>query len=465
MAERGWRIAQMRTLAALGFVLAAVVPIASAPSDATLLRLFLTDGTALVSYGEFARLEDRVVFSMPVGGTSEEPRLHVVTIPAQAVDWIRTDRYVASARYQHYASTRGEEDFSRLSSEVARVLNEVALTTEPHRALQIAEQARHTLAAWPQAHYGYRQREVREILSLLDEAISDLRAAAGVGAFDLTLVAMAEDVPLEPLLGMPPPGELVGQILAVARLADRSAERVTLLHSALALVHESAAVIPNSRGLRASLMRQIREEVEVDKKYARLADRWLPLAARASAEARIADIEKILARIGREDRRLGRKRPDVIQAINTSLRSHLDDARRLRLLRDQWLLRRAIYRRYEESVQGQLLQLVKAQPALESIKGLEGPAPSELTSLRARLEGGTAQLKLLKIPEEARATHDLLLGAWQFAESAVRTRHDAITSGDMPTAWRASSSAAGALMMIERVQAELRSLLEPPTLK
>lgn len=454
----------IRTLSALAFVLGAPV-LAAAASDATLLRLFLTDGTALVSYGEFARLDDRVVFSMPVGGTGEEPRLHVVTIPARAVDWSRTDRYVASARYQHYASTRAEEDFSRLSSDVARVLNEVALTTEPHRALQIAEGARKTLADWPRAHYGYRQREVREILGLLDEAISDLRAAAGVGAFDLTLVAMAEEVPLEPLLGMPAATEMVGQILAVARLAERSPERVALLQSALALVHEAGAAIPNSSGLRASLMRQIREELATDEQYARLAERWLPLAARASANARIADIEKILARIGREDRRLGHKRPDVIQALNTSLRAHLHDARQLRLLRDQWLMRRAIYRRYQDSVSTQLLQLVKAQPALQAIKGLEGPPPRELTTLRARLDGGAAQLKLLKIPEEARGAHDMLIGAWQFAESAVRSRHEAIASGDMPTAWQASSSAAGALMMLERVQAELRSLLEPPTLR
>ena len=454
----------IRTLTILALLVAASAA-AAAASDATLLRLFLTDGTALVSYGEFARLEDRVVFSMPIGGTSDDPRLQVVTIPTSAVDWNRTDRYVASARYQHYASTRAEEDFSRLSSDVARVLNEVALTTEPSRALQIAEGARHTLAEWPREHYGYRQREVREILSLLDEAISDLRAAAGVGAFDLTLVAMADEVPLEPLLGMPAASEMVGQILAVAKLAERSAERVALLQSALALVHEAGAVIPNSRGLRESLSRQISDELETDEKYARLGQRWLPVAARASATARVNDIEKILARIGREDKRLGHKRPDVIQALNTSLRTHLNDARRLRLMRDQWLMRRSIYRRYQESVSTQLLQLVKAQPALEAIKGLEGPPPRELTSLRARLEGGATQLKLLKIPEEARAAHDLLVGAWQFAESAVRARHEAIASGDMPLAWQASSSAAGALMMIERVQSELRSLLEPPTLR
>jgi len=40
-----------------------------AADDATLLRVFLRDGTSLLSYGEFARVADRVVFSMPIDST------------------------------------------------------------------------------------------------------------------------------------------------------------------------------------------------------------------------------------------------------------------------------------------------------------------------------------------------------------------------------------------------------------
>ena len=97
------------------------------------------------------------------------------------------------------------------------------------------------------------------------------------------------------------------------------------------------------------------------------------------------DVEAILPRIEREDRKLGGRRPEVMQALNASLTAHLDNARRLRLLRDQWLLRRAAYREYERSVSSSILQLVKAQPALEAIKRLDGPSPSQLTNVRARL--------------------------------------------------------------------------------
>jgi hypothetical protein len=434
-------------------------------AEATILRLFLRDGTALVSYGEFARLDDRVVFSMPVGGTSEQPRLQVVSIPASSVDWARTDRYVASARYQQYASSRGEDDFSKMSADVANVLNTIALTKQPHEALQVAEQARKTLAEWPQAHYGYRQRDVREIVGLLDEAISDLRATAGVGAFDLTLVAMAPDVTLEPMQGMPQPGEMLKQVLAVAQLAERSSERMVLLQSALTLVNESATVVTDAAKLRERISEQIQQEIKIDEQYQRLSKRWLAVAARASSMARVRDLEAVLSRIARDDRRLGKQRPDVVQALNASIRTHLDSARKLRLLRDQWVLRRAAYREYERSVSSNILQLVKAQASLDAIKRLDGPPPAALSGLRVRLQGGAERLQRVTVPDEVRTVHDLLVGAWQFAETAVRTRQNAIGSGDMSAAWRASSAAAGALMMLSRLQGELRSILEPPQLR
>ena len=36
-----------------------------ADDDPTVFRVFLKDGLSLVSYGEFARVNDRIVFSMP----------------------------------------------------------------------------------------------------------------------------------------------------------------------------------------------------------------------------------------------------------------------------------------------------------------------------------------------------------------------------------------------------------------
>ena len=452
----------------LSAMLGLLVPgVASAAPDAMLLRLFLTDGTSVVSYGEYARVDDRVIFSMPAGGGTAEPKLQAVTLPTNAIDWPRTERYAASARYQRYAETRGDDDFIRLSNDVAAVLNQILLTRDRSQALEIATRARNTLADWPREHLGYRQREVGEIVSLLDEAISGLRAAAGMTMFELSLVAMVADTPFEPLTGMPSVREQVDQVFHVATLAERSSERVALLQTALALLSEAAGSIAPADvvALRRSAQQQLAQEFAVDAQYTSLSRRFIAQAARAAARARISDVVQVLNRIPNEDARLGRRRPEVIQALNATVQVQLDAAQRLRLLRDRWTVRQALYRDYRRAVGNQLLQLVKSQPALEAVRRLEGPSPNMLLTLRGRLTGGAERLQRVEVPSDLKATHDLLVSSWRFAENAVNSRYLAAQSGEVATAWEASSAAAGALMFLSRAQQELRTLLEPPRIQ
>jgi hypothetical protein len=436
-------------------------------TDATFLRLFLRDATPLVCYGEFARLNDLVVFSMPVGGTPDSPRLHLVSIPAESVDWARTERYAASARQQRYAAASGEEDFARFTDDVARVLNEVALTTEPAKALQIATTARTRLAEWPALHYGYRQREVNEIVELLDNSIANLRAAAGVGAFDVALTANAPSVELEPMLGMPDARESLRGVLAVARMTDRATDRVLLLQSALALLNEMGTLMParEVRDMRTTIRRQLTDEQAIDERYARLSRSLLASATRAASAARVRDVEKLLARVAAEDRRLGHKRPDMVFALRTTLEEQLDSARRLRLRRDQWELRKGVYRGYQQAIGSRLMRLVKAQPALEAIRRLDGPVLATLTSLNGRLAGGADHLQRMLPPADLRSAHEMIVGAWRFAEQAITARGAAVAAGSVNTAWEASSAAAASLMLLSNAQQQLRSYVEPPQLQ
>jgi hypothetical protein len=165
-------------------------------------RIFLTDGTPLVSFGEFARANGRVVFSIPIGPPSSPDALQVVTLPDSAVDWDRTDRYTDAVRHQTYASTRGEEDYAALTGAVARALGEIAFTTDASSKLAIAADIRRQLLEWPAAHFAYRSGDVRELTAHVEEAISAIRARAGQRSFDLNLVAMIEP-PSEPLLAEP----------------------------------------------------------------------------------------------------------------------------------------------------------------------------------------------------------------------------------------------------------------------
>jgi hypothetical protein len=431
-----------------------------------LFRLFLTDGTSIVSYGEFARVDDRVIFSMVMGG-SAEPRLHAATLPANVVDWARTDRHAASTRYHWYAETRGEDDFLRLSDDVAAVLNQVLLASDRAQALEVALRARATLAEWPRAHYGYRQRDVREILAFLDEAISDLRVATGMTSFEVALVADTPDIILEPIESMPSLLEQIDQAFRVADLTERSTERQALFQTALLLLDEAGTSIRpiEAERLRRFATSRIREEQKIDKSYGDWSRRVVNAANRGAERARVNDVQRLLDGIPRDDERLGHRRPEIVQALNASVQSRLEAARQLRLLQDRWEIRVSLYRDYQRSVGVQMLQLVKLQPALESIRQLDGPTPYDLMAMQARLGGGAERLDRMRPPMDLEPAHAMLISAWRFAESAVKARYEAARAGSVTTAWEASSAAAGALLLLSRVQQEIRELLEPPKLQ
>jgi hypothetical protein len=440
---------------------------AGAAADVTLFRVFLVDGTSVVSYGELAKVDDRVIFSMPVGGGPDEPRLQAVSLPAAVVDWRQTDRYAASARYQWYAATRGEQDYQRLNDDVAAALNEIAVSTDRVRAVALAEQARQTLADWPRTHHGYRQHDVRDIVGLLDGAISALRGTARPSSFELSLVAMADPIELEPVVGMPSPREQVDQIVRVLDFTSSATDRVSLLHSAVALLNDSRNGLDATvaRPLRRTLEEQLRQEIATDARYTRLSQRLAASAARAASGARISDVERVLTTIPKEDAKLGGRRPEIVQALLGWVQTQLEAARRLRLLQDQWTARRPLDRDYQRAVASHVGQLMKAQPLLEAIRRFEGPAPERLTSLRTRLSGGAVQLQRLRTPDHLRSAHELLVSAWRFAENAANARAEAVASGNIATASQASSAAAGALLMLDRAQQEMRVLLEPPRLQ
>src|SRR3954451_2292837 len=215
-----------RTWAAVVFAAAMVFPLRAAADEVTLLRVFLIDGTSLVSYGEPARVNDRVIFSMPTAAIPNPP-LHLVNLPIARVDWDRTARYAATARASHYVETQAESDFAALSNDVASTLNEVATTAEPAQRLAIVQRARQTLADWPDTHFNYRAAEVRQLLGMLDEAIADLTASRSPGRFSLNLSAFADPPAIvEPLLPPPAtPQDAISQVLGAARVVDQSAER------------------------------------------------------------------------------------------------------------------------------------------------------------------------------------------------------------------------------------------------
>jgi hypothetical protein len=467
-------------------VVAAALALASGPGaaraiavqraiDALLYRIFLRDGSTLVSYGDFARVADRVVFSIPLGAVEgPQPPLHLVSIAEAAVDWERTDRYAEAMRARRYAATRGEVDFEALSADVAKALNDIALIKQPAQRLTVATEARRRLADWPAKHYGYRASDVAQLATLLDDAIGEFRAAAGLSRVDLSLVATADGrVPDVPELPAPSERESIDQAFAAAAVVSDPTERVSLLEAiayslgpaprpAPGAVTGTSGSSPWTEVMRAKAGTALAAEVKIDREYRTLVDRVIERADERTKRANVAGIEALLNEVLAADDKLGRKRPETTAALLATLDSRLDSARRLRLARDAWTTRRQGLLRYERSVRSSIEAFRRSSAGLQQIRQLSGPSPSALQPIAIRLSDALAELKRVSAPVEAEPVHSSIANAVQTAIRAASLRRVAVATGDMATAWEAASAAAGALLMFDRAQDELRKLSSPP---
>lgn len=448
-------------------LLAAVRTASAADENATLLRVFLLDGTSLVSYGEPARVGDRVVFSMPTGALPNPP-LHLVNLPTSRVDWAKTDRYAAAARAAHYLSGQAEQDYAALSGRLAQTLNDVAATTDPAQRLAIVERARRALADWPQSHYNYRRDEVRGMVAMLDEAIADLRAAQGASRFDIALEAFSEAPAIvEPLLPPPTLRESIEQTLNAALAVDNPVERTSLLSSALASIDSGKDELSPDWVLatRTSIQAKIRAEVRVDRSYRRLTTGMLGLAETRARMGDVRGVQRLIAAIHRRDSELGGRRPDAVAALVAAVEEKLDATRRLRLARDRWELRLPVLREYGVAIREPFALFTALKPALEDIKSLAGSSPASLAMLERSTARLTKLMAAIAAPEELTAAHAQMVSAVQLASNAAAARREATLANDMDRAWNASSAAAGALMLGTRARADILELLRPPRLR
>jgi len=441
-------------------------PAAAEGPDTRLFRVILTDGTALTSYGEYARVGDRVVFSMPFGPLGERPQLQLISLPASAVDWESTDRYTEAVRYARYVETRAEEDYSSLTGEIARLLNEVSQTADAGRRLEIAESARRLLADWPRNHFGYRSKDVREMMALLDEAISELRAAAGAQQFDLKLVAIVEP-PTVPLLPDPTAAQLIDQALAAARVADNSVERMSLVRSVMAFIDQSLPVLSRdwAKRARASALATLKADTKTDEGYAKLRQRIIASADRRAAAADVRGVDRLLLQIRKADAALGSKRPDDVAALIAHVETKLDSARRLRLARDRWALRSGVLFAYRELTAAVIRDFEAIKPALAEIRSLSGPNPRSLARLRQRISAMSERLAAIAPPAEMASLHAMLVSACHLAAQAVEGRERAVVSQDLRVAWDASAAASGATMLVIRAWTDMQTLFRPPELR
>jgi hypothetical protein len=458
---------RLRRALVVGSMLLCAAPVSAQPAlEASLYRIFLNDGTTLLSYGEFARVADRVVVSLPLATATTAtaaPPLHLLSIPADTVDWEKTDAYADSVRANRYAETRGPDDLALLNEAVSRALGEIGLAADPARKIAMATEARQNVMKWAAEHFGYRSDRVAELASLFDAVVAETRAQGGAVNVDLSLVANMAAPPSVPLLPPPSFEDHVDQALRAAALAPESSERVSLLRAIERVLTDAGS---GRGGLTSPLHVRVRAALAVEDRanraYEGLTRELVRSADRYASSADVTGVERVIRRALAEDDRLGQRRPQEMAALLATLDTRLDAARRLRLARDNWAMRAESLRAYREAIAGPLSLLRVSRDSLDEIKRLAGPTRARLERLATRMVMAARVVATLTVPAEGAGVHAMLKSAVQFGALAAENRLRAITLGEMKPAWEASSAAAGALMFLERATEELKGLAALP---
>ena len=450
-----------RALIAGLFVACASSAAAQPAGDASLYTVFQRDGSTVLSFGEIARVADRIVVSLPVGQA-----LQMLSLPADSVDWERTDAYAESVRANRYAATRGPDDLALLSGAVSRALSDISIVRDPNQKIAMALEARQNVMRWAAEHFGYEAGRVAQLASLFDDVIAEARTQAGVRNFELSMVANMAAPPSTPLLPPPSLRESVEQALGAAALAPEATERTSLLRAIQQVVRD---VGPEDASWTAPLNTRVSASIATEERatrsYETLTTTTLKSVDQYARAADVTGVERVIRRALAEDDRLGQRRPQEMASLLAMLDTKLDATRRLRLARDNWAARAEATRKFTASMAEPMSLMRLSKSPLDEIRRLAGPPPARLKRLLARVAAATRLLAVMTVPAEGTNSHGLLKNAVQFATRAAEGRERAVMSGQMPQAWEAASAASGALMFLERAVEELAQLSKLPEMQ
>ena len=429
-----------------------------------MFRVFLKDGSSVATYGEFVRVGDQVVFSIPLGQENGLPRLQAASVPADEVDWPETDRHAASLRAERYFATRAQTDFDVLADAMQKLLQELAKTDDVRMKLAIAERIRNALAAWPAEHHGYRTEEVRRMLALADDVVSELQTTKGGEQFSLALVAIPESPPSVPLLPAPSLQESIEQALRLAARAPSAAERILLLEAGRRVLETDSGDLAGP--WRDKTLRNIVRAMEVEQKttrnYVQLRDSALARLGRLTERGDVRGIERLIEDVRRRDERLGQQRPDMTAALLSTLDRRLADVRRARDDRDRSAARRKALGQYVRALEKPLDESSAVMADLTEIRAGNVLPRSRSDGLTKRLARLNARLREIAVPPEAASTHAALTSAVTLASHAVALRGGAGGPNPVQSIRDASAGAAGALLLFDRARSEAAALSARP---
>ncbi len=455
MRRPGTRLLAMMTAVSTGL---AALALAQTAGPSTIYRVFLTDGQALPSYGEAAQVDDRVVFNLLIQRSGAVQQLQLVSLPASSVDLGRTVRYAETMRAGFYAATRGEAEYTVMTGNVARTLDQIAKTTDRRARLQLAEEARQRLLTWSREHYQYRENDVRELIELFEALVNELRAESGEKAFSFDLVAGSGSAVREVLLPAPSPRESLMLAVEAARAADNAEERLAILRAAAA----AAGSAPATADLAARVAAELNQEARATTAYAALAKDISARATAALGRADVSAIERLRAELGERDRQLGGRRPQQVAELVKELQARLEAARAHRLALDHYTYVRPSLLAYERRIRPTLSGLDGLRSVLQYVRDMRSMAFERIETAITRLESFEREAGEILPPEDLQSVHATLLSALTMAREAVTRRRLAIISNNLAADREASAAAAGALLLADSTRENLVAGLFPP---
>jgi hypothetical protein len=448
----------------LGFVVtlavacAATAPVAAQTDPYDAYRIFLRDGEALPSHGDYAVVDGRVVFTLPIGAPGEPPELQLMSLPTSVVDLDRTSRYARSLRAARYAAVRGEADYLAVTDEVSRALDQLRDVEDTARRLELAVGAKRRLLDWSRDHFSYRAADIRELAGLFDEVIAELRVAAGETTFSFDVTAGLPEPAGEPLLDLPTRGRSVELALRAARETDVVEERLAILRAAASAVADAAGADP----LRAAVERELAAELAADEAYAALEAGLLARAEAALARGDVPAIEALGGELADGDRALGQRRVHRVRALRSRLSALAEAALAHRLALDRYAMTRAARLAYERRIRPVSSGLDGLTPVLEAVRDRRGLPFASLERARARLADLAARLGAITAPADLADVHATLSSAVLMAGQAATRWRAAVISENTSSAAEASAAASGALLLAARSREVLLERLFPP---
>jgi hypothetical protein len=427
-------------------------------SSLEVFRIFLNNGTVLNSHGQCATLPDELVCLVKLGGGDVAESHDVLTVPRVQVDEAKTTDYARALRTAAYGATRGDREYADLTADMARALGELESSTDRDRRLGIAQLARNRLATWSAEHYGFKAEETRQLVTLLDEVIAELRVAAGETKFSLDMVANLAPVPTTPLLPAPSVPQSLDAALAAAAVTPVAAERLAVLRSAQRVALATPGLDPT---LKARVARTLQTEELIERQYRALMQDAIARADVAVSRGRASVLQRLIQEVAEADQKLGARRAREMAAFGRRLDIEL------RLAKEQ----QAAFARWEE-IKDQLfayeLRLrplfddwVTQRVVLREVRSGVTARASALDAAARRFSAIDATLGRMRPLPEVREVHALLRSAVQMTRQGLVLGQRLSVASNPDIARNASSAISGGELLLSQARAQLVVALNP----